>query len=79
MRTIRKGMLLRRKGHFDQLENSEYLSLTDAERGQLKDTRMLANRTRNKFPNDPQQVSFLIRSRGQTRFRTWQVSGAWAP
>jgi hypothetical protein len=34
MRNIRKGMLLLRKGHLDQLENSEYLSLTDAERGQ---------------------------------------------
>ena len=32
-------MLLLRKGHLGQLENSEYLSLTDAERGQLKDIR----------------------------------------
>lgn len=30
-------MLLLRKGHLGQLENSEHLSLTDAERGQLKD------------------------------------------
>ena len=29
-------MLLLRKGHLGQLENSEYLSLADAERGQLK-------------------------------------------
>ena len=33
MRNIRKGMLLLRKGHLDQLENSEYLSLTDASGG----------------------------------------------
>jgi hypothetical protein len=79
MRNIRKGMLLLRKGHLDQLENSEYLSPTDAERGQLKDIRLLANRTRNKIPNDPQQVRFLTRSRGQTGSELGQVSGAWVP
>jgi hypothetical protein len=69
-------MLLLRKGHLDQLENSEYLSLTDAERGQLKDIRLLANRTHNKIPNDPQQVRFLTRSRGQNGFRTWASFGS---
>jgi hypothetical protein len=49
----------------DQLEKPEYVMLTDAERGQLKDLRLLANRTGNKIPNDPAYVRNMIRSRSK--------------
>lgn len=46
----------------EQLEDYEYTSLTDAQRGHLHDIRLLANRTRNKIPNDAGWVRAAIRS-----------------
>lgn len=50
------------RSHDAQLEDYEYTSLSDAQRGHLHDIRLLANRTKNKIPDDPGWVRAAIRA-----------------